>query len=156
MGTRGDFYVGRGEDAEWIGSTAWDSYPGGLDDASDGSRSMLRATTEEEFRAGVQKMSEARDDFTSPAEGWPWPWDTSATTDYAYAFEDGKVYASGFGRPWFEVKPDEDYYGEPVDEDDEREPATEGPTPIFPDMRQSRAERMSLGGPKSGLIVFKG
>jgi hypothetical protein len=26
MGTRGDFYVGRGKDAEWIGSIAYDAF----------------------------------------------------------------------------------------------------------------------------------
>jgi len=29
MGTRADFYVGRGEQAEWLGSIAWDGYPSG-------------------------------------------------------------------------------------------------------------------------------
>jgi hypothetical protein len=29
MGTRADFYVGRGETAEWLGSIAWDGNPGG-------------------------------------------------------------------------------------------------------------------------------
>ena len=27
MGTRADFYVGRGDAAEWIGSIAYDGYP---------------------------------------------------------------------------------------------------------------------------------
>lgn len=31
MGTRADFYVGRGESAEWLGSIAWDGYPSGID-----------------------------------------------------------------------------------------------------------------------------
>jgi len=26
MGTRADFYVGMGKDAEWLGSVAWDGY----------------------------------------------------------------------------------------------------------------------------------
>ena len=53
----------------------------------------------------------ARDDKSLPEDGWPWPWDTSSTTDYAYAFDDGKVYASCFGGSWFvatEECPDED------------------------------------------------
>jgi hypothetical protein len=29
MGTRADFYVGRGKDAEWLGSVAFDGYPSG-------------------------------------------------------------------------------------------------------------------------------
>lgn len=31
MGTRADFYVGRGKDAEWIGSVAFDGYPDGFE-----------------------------------------------------------------------------------------------------------------------------
>jgi hypothetical protein len=31
MGTRADFYVGRGGQAEWLGSIAWDGYPSGID-----------------------------------------------------------------------------------------------------------------------------
>jgi hypothetical protein len=30
MGTRADFYVGRGPDAEWLGSVAMDGYPSGV------------------------------------------------------------------------------------------------------------------------------
>ena len=30
MGTRADFYIGRGATAEWIGSIAWDGYPDGI------------------------------------------------------------------------------------------------------------------------------
>lgn len=152
MGTRGDFYIGRGEDAQWLGSTAWDSYPGGLDEESDGSRTMLRATTEEEFRAGVEKMASVRSDFTPASNGWPWPWDDSSTTDYAFAFDGGKVWASGFGRPWFLVDPDANHYGEPVDPDDEREPSTEGPAPVFPNMRDRQNVRWDSNG--SGLIIL--
>lgn len=32
MGTRADFYVGRGTEAEWIGSIALDGYPDGIPD----------------------------------------------------------------------------------------------------------------------------
>lgn len=30
MGTRADFYVGKGPNAEWLGSTAMDGYPEGI------------------------------------------------------------------------------------------------------------------------------
>lgn len=160
MGTRADFYVGRGPDAEWIGSTAWDGYPDGfgvnpvgdfnqalsdikrviknLDDfdwkakglsfedamvlimnrvpleralktlkaykpkgKSRVTYPMFTATTEEAFRAAIAEHVAVRDDFTSPDEGWPWPWNDSEITDYAYAFDDGKVW--GYGPPWFDV-----------------------------------------------------
>ena len=30
MGTRADFYIGKGTDAEWLGSIAWNGYPDGI------------------------------------------------------------------------------------------------------------------------------
>jgi hypothetical protein len=100
MGTRADYFIGEGESAEWLGSTAWDGYPEGV------AESILKATTEEEFRAAVSAELTSRDDGTVPENGWPWPWDDSRTTDYAYMFVDGKVWASYFGRPLFDPLPD--------------------------------------------------
>jgi len=96
MGTRADFYIGRGEGAEWIGSIAWDGYPDGL------SCDVLKANSESEFREAVQEMAH-RDDWTSPEMGWPWPWEDSRTTDYAYAFDGDRVWASCFGYTWCDL-----------------------------------------------------
>lgn len=87
MGTRADFYIGRGQDAEWLGSVAWDGYEW----AEDEDCALMTAKTPGEFRAAVAAIEAERDDFTTPAEGWPWPWDDSNTTDYAYVFHDGAV-----------------------------------------------------------------
>jgi hypothetical protein len=103
MGTRADFYVGRGANAEWLGSVAWDGYPSGFD--------FLGAKTEAEWRANVVAEIEKREDGTPVAAGWPWPWEDSGTTDYAYAFDGGKVWASNFGGEWFDPlgpEPDDD------------------------------------------------
>lgn len=86
MGTRADFYIGRGPDAEWLGSVAWDGYEWEAEDSD-----LMSAKTTDEFRAAVAAIEAERDDFTTPAEGWPWPWDDSNTTDYAYVFHDGAV-----------------------------------------------------------------
>lgn len=94
MGTRADFYVGRGPDAEWIGSIGWDGYPDGIASA------VLNAVRPKQFRAAVERFFAGREDVTRPADGWPWPWDDSCTTDYAYAFDAGKVYVSRFGSKW--------------------------------------------------------
>src|SRR4051812_10557277 len=123
MGTRADFYVGRGETAEWLGSIAWDGYPSGLYDTL-----RFSVETEEAWRQNIADTLSQRDDATTPDKGWPWPWDDSGTTDYAYAFDGGKVYASNFGRPWFVVEPEGVDFGEP-DEDEES-----GPAATFPDM----------------------
>jgi hypothetical protein len=138
MGTRSDFYVGRGPEAEWLGSISWDGYPAGVDDA------VFFPTTEHEYRVAVTNFLASRDDRTLPIEPWPWPWDDSGTTDYAYAYENGKVYASNFGRTWFEVNPNEENGGEPEDSEDD--------VAVFPDMS---ARRGSWGNvmSKSGLLV---
>lgn len=93
MGTRADFYVGRGARAEWLGSIAWDGYPEGID------HGILTAETEDAFRERVSQFL-TREDATLPErDGWPWPWETSYLTDYVYAF-DGGVFICNFDRPW--------------------------------------------------------
>lgn len=157
MGTRADFYIGRGQDAEWIGSLAWDGDPQWVSADSPrsiGGKQALLAATEAEFRAGVAHMAETRDDFTTPDRGWPWPWDTSSTTDFAYAFESddqdcGRVYASSFGGPWFEVDLDKDNGGEPVDEDGN---PSSGPAPTFPDMSERQNVRLDSRG--GGVFIL--
>lgn len=95
MGTRADFFVGRGEKAEWIGSIGWDGYPTGP------ACEVWRATTNEEsFRRAVERMIESRDDGRHPRDGWPWPWETSRYTEWAYAFDAGRMWQSKFGGPW--------------------------------------------------------
>lgn len=95
MGTRADFYVGRGEKAEWLGSIAWDGDPAGI------AKEILRAKSEKAFRALVHVFLKSRDDATFPKDGWPWPWIDSNTTDYAYAFDNERVWACDFGEGWF-------------------------------------------------------
>jgi len=95
MGTRADFYVGRGESAEWIGSIAWDGDEDGFP------AEALKAADETSFRAAVAKLASSTDaGFTEPKQGWPWPWDTSHTTDYAYAWDSGSCWVSRFGGEW--------------------------------------------------------
>jgi hypothetical protein len=94
MGTRADFYIGRGEKAAWLGSTAMD---GNIDSQPD---EILLAKTQDDFVRAVTGAIEERDDGTQPSQGWPWPWKTSNTTDYSYAFDDGTVYVCCFGYKW--------------------------------------------------------
>lgn len=136
MGTRADFYVGRGKDADWIGSYAFDGHPCLLAEA------VLAASTEEEFRAAIVAEIAGRDDATAPERGRPWPWKDSNTTDYAYAF-DGKLFGSSFGYPWFEVDPNAEAFGEPE---------VDGPKGLdFPDMTERQNERYDKG---SGAMFF--
>ena len=135
MGTRADFYVGRGEQAEWIGSIAWDGYPSGID------AQVLGCTGEAAFRHAVSAFLAARTDKTLPADGWPWPWETSHTTDYAYAFDADKVWACCFGGTWFDPTVEQP-------EDD----APDAPKAVFPDMSQGK--QRSKFGAHSGVIVI--
>lgn len=123
MNERADFYVGRGNDAEWLGSITWNGHPKGLAFESEGVdlpilgttevtvssfRSLggtktLTANTEEHFREGIKELAQSREDFVTPDKGWPWLWPSSALTDYAYAYDAGTVYASHRGSDWFAV-----------------------------------------------------
>jgi len=97
MGTRADFYVGRGVDAEWLGSIAWDGYPEGIPEA------IRETTSERRFRKLVEKFILDREDGTQVSQGWPWPWEDSLLTDFAYAFDGRAVWASCFGYEWFKA-----------------------------------------------------
>lgn len=133
MGTRADFYVGRGEHAEWLGSVAYDGYPEGLFPTP-----VEPSWTEAAWRAHVATLLD-RSDGTRPADGWPWPWEDSRTTDFAYAFDDGAVWVSSFGRQWVALQ---DWNGR----------AGDGPkTATFPDMT---ARQNVTYGPRSGVLIL--
>lgn len=162
MGTRADFYIGRGLDAEWLGSIAMDGYPSCIlprderKTESPFTQGLMRhlpqpwpvgaglfdSTTETEFRERVARVLQYRNDATTPADGWPWPWDDSRTTDYAYAFDGGRVWASPFGYAWFDPR-------EPEPEEGDDEPVK---VAVFPDMSARRAVTF---GPRSGLLVMR-
>jgi hypothetical protein len=97
LGTRADFYIGTGKDAEWLGSLAYDGYRIDEMDEKDSAKgddnaacwAIKTAVTDEAFRAAVSRLLDLNDDATKPEQGWPWPWNDSNTTDYAYAFADG-------------------------------------------------------------------
>lgn len=134
MGTRADFYTGVGKDAKWLGSIAWDGYPSGISGHVD-----LNITDAALWESAVASMLDKRNDGTKPEMGWPWPWDDSQTTDYAYAFSDGRVIASCFGGEWFDPKSPEP--------DDTSSGKVE-----FPDMKDRKAITL---GKRSGLMFFE-
>lgn len=133
MGTRADFYVGRGEEAEWLGSIAWDGNPNGIEG------NVLKAQAEEIYREAVSTFLGSRDDATLPEHGWPWPWDDSNTTDYAYALDHGTVYASSFGYPWFVA----------TEQEPDMEESAKGQT--FPNMKERKNVTF---GSRSGIMVI--
>jgi hypothetical protein len=134
--------VGRGPEAEWLGSISWDGYPAGVDDA------VFYPTTEHEYRVAVTNFLASRDDRTLPTEPWPWPWEDSRTTDYAYAYENGKVYGSSFGYAWFEVDPNAENGGEPEERESDEKVA------VFPNMSGRMGSTNHIMA-KSGMIVVQ-
>lgn len=151
MGTRADFYVGKGAEAEWIGSVAYDGYRDCISDV------VLNAHSEMDYRAAVETMFASRDDATRPAQGWPWPWDDSATSDCSYWYFDGRVWDA-------RCRDDDENVFVPCDEPEpewggetetelldawlkEREPI------LFPDMS---ARKNVTFGPRSGVLILRG
>lgn len=139
MGTRADFYVGEGKDAEWLGSIAWDGYP-----SNDTLFDIFHSQSEEQYRGRVTAMLADRGDATLPKMGWPWPWEDSRTTDYSYSFQGSKVMASGYGYSWFDP-----FKGG----SEEKENYGVGDKIVFPDMRD--IQNVTLGS-RSGIILLKG
>ena len=105
MGTRADFYVGVGPQAEWLGSIAWDGYPSSFDKFWKKTKSkknpveMVKA-----FRKIVGDYLTDNDSAILPKDGWPWLWKDSGMSDYAYAWHEGKVLILDFGHGWYTLK----------------------------------------------------
>lgn len=148
MGTRADFYIGRGEQAEWLGSIAWDGYPEGIElttakknsEPFPAGKHLFDATTVDEFRARLAQYFANRNDVTLPEMGWPWPWKDSNTTDYAYAFDDGRVWANNFGHGWW-----------PAAEGPEANQPDNKPTP-FPDMTERT--NLAMGTSRDSIVLL--
>lgn len=138
MGTRADFYVGKGKNAEWIGSIAMDGYRDGIDPP------VIGASSEADFRAAVTQFFSARDDVTLPADGWPWPWKTSETTDCSYWFFEGQVWEEVHGTYLSCQKP------EPETQEECDEAVADGEAIEFPEFEIGSA---ALSGKRSGIIV---
>lgn len=148
MGTRADFYVGRGESAVWLGSVAYDGYPNGFKRWPD----LFNAKAQEDWTERVREMLSEKRDASTPAHGWPWPWEDSNTTDYAYAFEDGVVYGNRFGHGWWPVLDGEAHQQSGDCEEDCKGPHQPDakPTP-FPKMSTDTATM----GPRSGMLLLR-
>jgi hypothetical protein len=96
MSTHADFYIGRGLDAEWIGSMHFDGYPQGMP------ARLLQSVDSVHYRALVEAIIEKGNGYTV-SNGWPWPWENSRETEFAYAYDDGVVYVSNYGSIWREL-----------------------------------------------------
>ena len=138
MGTRADFYVGRGLGAKWLGSIAWDGY-----EVSD---EILKAKTEADFNTALAAFLGGRGDATYPKNGWPWPWEDSNTTDYSYAFDDGRTWITSFGHGWFKTFKALNAAAE--------KSGGNGPKVVFPNMKTDKYAKPN--DPRSGIMMLGG
>lgn len=153
MGTRADFYLGRGEGAKWIGSIAWDGHDETI------LPEFARITTVKAFRKRLADLFTGREDVTLPEMGWPWPWDTSATSDYAYAYDRSEIYVSRFGSEWLSAAEWRKRVRawtkwDKAKDDSKPEPTIfpDGKGAVFPNMRER--QNVTLG-PRSGVLIVE-
>ena len=144
MGTRADFYLGVGPEAEWLGSFAFDGYPDAVADDLSLTEATPNIASEADWRESVAGLLQ-RDDATLPDAGWPWPWDDSRTTDFAYAWSpDSPVLVSCFGSAYVPLRTvltaEDDSWIENKDQ-------------VFPDMSARKNVRYDKG---SGAIFIGG
>src|SRR4051812_39870495 len=114
MSTKTDFYIGRGPNAEWLGSLQQDCTPRNLLGVPSG-RMALTATDESTYRAAVEELFVAWEAETFGAAyprrtgwPWPWPWYTSHKSDWIVTFDQGvgNVFVTiGGGTRWKQVNP---------------------------------------------------
>ena len=86
MGTRTDFYVGTGTNAEWIGSLQFGCHLDALLKDWYG-HTALTARTHSDYRDAVEQLlfTWAVNGFGAahqPRHGWPWAWNTSHCNDW--------------------------------------------------------------------------
>lgn len=143
MGTRADFYIGRGENAEWLGSIAYNGYPRGSP------ANIIKATSEDEYRTLVKLMLSSEEDepyATTPEMGWPWPWEDSCLTDHAYAWtENGVMFSESVRKTSKDAWHKEWFYAKG------KRPS--GEVAVFPKMKGCSAP---AGSSRSGIMMIRG
>lgn len=125
--------------AEWLGSTAWDGFPGTV--FEDGAPPV----DELGWREWVAARFANRDDATLPSDGWPWPWEDSNTTDYSYACDEGAIWGTCFGYGWFKVDASAEGCGEPDEHGEDK-------TCVFPNMKARQS--VATGSKRSGVFII--
>lgn len=98
--TKGDFYIGTGFDARWIGSINHDAQPQLIP------CEILIQINPIAFEEKVLDFLEkdCRSSIAQRGDEWPWPWADSRFTDFSYMFDliQGRILASEFGRELFD------------------------------------------------------
>ncbi|MFC3450782.1 hypothetical protein [Amycolatopsis speibonae] len=97
--TTHDFYLGRGADADWLGSVRLASWDGRWLDEFTRARSAGGFITLVALFLRTAEIHEAGE-VTLGNHVWPWPWPTSHGTDYVHAFDTGTVWTARRGDRW--------------------------------------------------------
>ncbi|MFE0025470.1 hypothetical protein [Amycolatopsis sp. NPDC059021] len=159
MSSYTDFYIGRGEHAEWIGSLHGECYPDNFL-AVPPVRLALTTTDENTFRAAVTDALVVWEDEHlgqgyRPDLGWPWPWYSSHNSSWIITFDPEAVavfVTVGGGVRWHRIDPHgprfpegDDPLGPPDISAWLRDPAAPPSVPM-PLMREKPAAMPTLGG----------
>ncbi|QWF81031.1 hypothetical protein [Amycolatopsis sp. CA-230715] len=159
MSSNTDFYLGRGEHADWIGSLRGESYPDNFL-AVPPLRLALTATGEDTFRAAVADTLVVWEDERlgqgyRPELGWPWPWYSSHNSSWIITFDseaEAVFVTVGGGVRWHRIDPHDPRFPEgddPLGPPDIhawlRDPAAPPSVPM-PLMREKPADMPTFGG----------
>lgn len=99
MGTYAYFYVGRGDDAEWLGGVRLDGYPA-TRHGNGVPLTVIGRTTEAGYRAGV-RAHVVEHGCPADRHRGEVPTLASATwVDCSYAFDEGRVWLRWFSGEW--------------------------------------------------------
>ncbi|WP_232376416.1 hypothetical protein [Amycolatopsis aidingensis] len=142
MSSYTDFYFGRGENANWLGSLRGECCPENFLTVPP-SRLALAATDESTFRPAVaDTLGVWEDERLGQAYrrelGWPWPWYTSHDSSWIIVFDPAPraVFVTvGGGVTWHRIDPHDPQF-------------PEGDDPLGPDKHlrvASRSGRTALG-----------
>jgi len=93
MGTAADFYVGKGKDAEWVGSISSDGQFNSILRRSVG-KQIMQCLSPQAFKHAVRDFIIDQGGWIPPEHKWPWKWKNSGTTGPSYWFFDGKVWTA--------------------------------------------------------------
>lgn len=148
MGTRADFYAGRDETAEWLGSIAWDG------DSLDDEGAIEGAKDEASYRAAVAAFLATREDATTPDLGWPWPWDDSGTSDCSYWFFGGALHQETQDHYTLRNDPATPEWGK-VEDEDAAYAAWLKDKPAIKHPNMKHIQNVDLGK-RSGIMIFAG
>ncbi|VVJ22699.1 Uncharacterised protein [Amycolatopsis camponoti] len=159
MSSYTDFYLGRGEKADWIGSLRGECYPENFLVVAP-LRMALTATDARTFRAAVTNTlncweAEHLGQAYHRELGWPWPWYSSHTSSWIITFDsdtEAVFVTVGGGIRWHRINPHaprfpegEDPLGPPDIHAWLRDPAAPPSVPM-PLMREKPADMPIIGG----------